>query len=106
MAGQINLELLIRVAAEQAKRELAAVTSGAKTLTTAADQLGSTANATGGQLDAITTGNGQISGSMNVEDANRLAVLLRAGALPAEMTFLEERTIGPELGQDSIDAGR
>ena len=56
--------------------------------------------------DAITTGNGQISGSMNVEDANRLAVLLRAGALPAEMTFLEERTIGPELGQDSIDAGR
>jgi preprotein translocase subunit SecD len=33
-------------------------------------------------------------------------VLLRAGALPAEMTFLEERTVGPELGQDSIDAGR
>src|SRR5690606_30967735 len=55
---------------------------------------------------AITTGSGQISGSMNVEDSTRLAVLLRAGALPAEMTFLEERTIGPELGQDSIDAGR
>ena len=35
-----------------------------------------------------------------------LAVLLRAGALPAELTFLEERTIGPELGQDSIDAGK
>ncbi len=33
-------------------------------------------------------------------------MLLRAGALPAELTFLEERTIGPELGQDSIDAGR
>jgi preprotein translocase subunit SecD len=33
-------------------------------------------------------------------------VLLRAGALPAELTFLEERTIGPELGQDSIEAGR
>ncbi|HWL58219.1 MAG TPA: protein translocase subunit SecD [Paracoccus sp. (in: a-proteobacteria)] len=55
---------------------------------------------------AITTGSGQISGSMDVEGSTRLAVLLRAGALPAEMTFLEERTIGPELGQDSIDAGR
>lgn len=55
---------------------------------------------------AITTGSGQISGAMNVEDSTRLAVLLRAGALPAEMTFLEERTIGPELGQDSVDAGR
>ncbi|MDO5604237.1 MAG: protein translocase subunit SecD [Paracoccus sp. (in: a-proteobacteria)] len=56
--------------------------------------------------DAITGGTGQISGSMDVEGSTRLAVLLRAGALPAEMTFLEERTIGPELGQDSIDAGR
>lgn len=55
---------------------------------------------------AITGGSGQISGSMNFEEANRLAVLLRAGALPTELTFLEERTIGPELGQDSIDAGR
>ncbi|SFY42752.1 preprotein translocase subunit SecD [Paracoccus pantotrophus] len=55
---------------------------------------------------AITTGSGQISGAMNVDESTRLAVLLRAGALPAEMTFLEERTIGPELGQDSIDAGR
>lgn len=55
---------------------------------------------------AITTGSGQISGAMDVEASTRLAVLLRAGALPAEMTFLEERTIGPELGQDSIDAGR
>ena len=55
---------------------------------------------------AITTGSGQISGSMDFEEANRLSVLLRAGALPAEMVFLEERTIGPELGQDSIDAGR
>ena len=55
---------------------------------------------------AITTGSGQISGSMDFESANRLAVLLRAGALPAELVFLEERTIGPELGQDSIDAGR
>ena len=54
----------------------------------------------------ITTGSGQISGSMNFDEANRLAVLLRAGALPAKLTFLEERTVGPELGQDSIDAGR
>jgi preprotein translocase subunit SecD len=43
---------------------------------------------------------------MDFEGANQLAVLLRAGALPAQLDFLEERTIGPELGQDSIDAGR
>ncbi|PZO66035.1 MAG: protein translocase subunit SecD [Paracoccus denitrificans] len=55
---------------------------------------------------AITTGSGQISGAMDVDGSNQLAVLLRAGALPAKMTFLEERTIGPELGQDSINAGR
>lgn len=55
---------------------------------------------------AIPGGSGQISGSMDFDEANRLAVLLRAGALPAELDFLEERTIGPELGQDSIDAGR
>lgn len=55
---------------------------------------------------AITGGSGQISGSMDVAGSTQLAVLLRAGALPAEMTFLEERTIGPELGQDSINAGR
>ncbi|MEM9796047.1 MAG: protein translocase subunit SecD [Pseudomonadota bacterium] len=56
--------------------------------------------------EAICGGSGQITGNFNVEEANRLAILLRAGALPAEMTFLEERTIGPELGQDSIDAGQ
>ncbi|MDO5529488.1 MAG: protein translocase subunit SecD [Paracoccus sp. (in: a-proteobacteria)] len=55
--------------------------------------------------EPITTGSGSISGAMNAEQSNRLAVLLRAGALPAEMEFLEERTVGPELGQDSIDAG-
>jgi preprotein translocase subunit SecD len=55
---------------------------------------------------AIPGGTGQISGSMDFEGANQLAVLLRAGALPAQLDFLEERTIGPELGQDSIDAGR
>ncbi|CAM5467836.1 protein translocase subunit SecD [Frigidibacter albus] len=54
----------------------------------------------------IAGGSGIITGSFTVEELTNLAVLLRAGALPAEMTFLEERTVGPELGQDSIDAGR
>ena len=54
----------------------------------------------------IPGGSGIITGNFSVEEANRLAVLLSAGALPASMTFLEERTIGPELGQDSIDAGK
>jgi preprotein translocase subunit SecD len=54
----------------------------------------------------IPGGSGIITGNFTVEEANRLAVLLSAGALPATMTFLEERTIGPELGQDSIDAGK
>lgn len=54
----------------------------------------------------IPGGSGIITGNFTVEESTQLAVLLRAGALPAEMTFLEERTIGPELGQDSIDAGR
>lgn len=55
--------------------------------------------------EAITGGSGQITGQFTIEGSTQLAVLLRAGALPAEMTFLEERTIGPELGQDSIEAG-
>ncbi|SFG21516.1 preprotein translocase subunit SecD [Palleronia marisminoris] len=55
---------------------------------------------------AITGGSGIITGNFTVEGSTELAVLLRAGALPAELTFLEERTIGPELGQDSIEAGR
>jgi preprotein translocase subunit SecD len=54
----------------------------------------------------IPGGSGIITGSFTVEESTQLAVLLRAGALPAEMTFLEERTVGPELGQDSIDAGK
>ncbi|MCK0167810.1 protein translocase subunit SecD [Jannaschia sp. S6380] len=54
----------------------------------------------------ITGGSGQITGNFTVPEANQLSILLRAGALPAEMTFLEERTVGPELGQDSIDAGQ
>jgi preprotein translocase subunit SecD len=55
---------------------------------------------------AITGGSGIITGNFSLEESTNLAVLLRAGALPAEMTFLEERTVGPELGQDSIDAGQ
>ena len=54
----------------------------------------------------IPGGQGIITGNFGIEESTNLAVLLRAGALPAELTFLEERTIGPELGQDSIDAGR
>ena len=54
----------------------------------------------------IAGGSGIITGSFTIEESTQLSVLLRAGALPAKMNFLEERTIGPELGQDSIDAGR
>ena len=54
----------------------------------------------------IPGGSGIITGSFTIEESTELAVLLRAGALPAEMTFLEERTVGPELGQDSIDPGQ
>jgi len=54
----------------------------------------------------IPGGSGIITGRFSVEESTNLAVLLRAGALPAELEFLEERTIGPELGQDSIEAGR
>ncbi len=54
----------------------------------------------------IPGGAGQITGNFTVEDSTRLAVLLRAGALPAEIKVLEQRVIGPELGQDSIEAGK
>lgn len=53
----------------------------------------------------ITGGQGQISGRFSVQAANDLAVLLRAGALPARLTIVEERTVGPGLGADSIRAG-
>ena len=56
--------------------------------------------------DAIMTGSGIISGSFTTESANELAILLRAGALPAPLTVLEERTVGAELGADSIAAGK
>ena len=54
----------------------------------------------------ISGGSGIITGRFTVEETTNLAVLLRAGALPAELSFVEERTVGPELGQDSIDAGK
>ncbi|OXT00217.1 protein translocase subunit SecDF [Notoacmeibacter marinus] len=55
--------------------------------------------------EPITGGSGQISGSFTTDSAKDLAVLLRAGALPATLSIVEERTVGPGLGQDSIDAG-
>jgi protein-export membrane protein SecD len=55
--------------------------------------------------EPITGGRGQISGNFNAQSANDLAVLLRAGALPAPLTVIEERSVGPELGADSIRAG-
>jgi SecD/SecF fusion protein len=57
-------------------------------------------------LGPITGGSGQISGHFTTEEANNLSILLRAGALPAKLTIVEERTVGPGLGQDSIDAGK
>ena len=55
--------------------------------------------------EPITGGSGQISGNFTVQSANELAILLRAGALPAPLTIIEERTVGPGLGQDSIEKG-
>jgi len=56
--------------------------------------------------DAILGGSGIISGNFTVESARDLALLLRAGALPAPLTVIEERTVGPGLGQDSIEKGK
>ena len=56
--------------------------------------------------EAICGGQGQISGGFNVQEANDLALLLRAGALPAPLTIAEERSIGPSLGADSVEAGK
>jgi preprotein translocase subunit SecD len=55
--------------------------------------------------EPILGGSGIISGSFTVQSASDLALLLRAGALPAPITILEERTVGPSLGADSIHAG-
>ncbi|MCK6418367.1 MAG: protein translocase subunit SecD [Alphaproteobacteria bacterium] len=56
--------------------------------------------------DAICGGQGVISGNFTVQSANNLAMLLRAGALPAPMKVVEERTVGPTLGSDSVEAGK
>lgn len=53
----------------------------------------------------ILGGSGQISGSFTPKTANDLAVQIRSGALPGTLTIVEERTVGPSLGADSIDAG-
>ena len=55
--------------------------------------------------DAIISGSGQISGNFTFQSATDLALLLRSGALPAPLNIIEERTVGPDLGQDSINAG-
>ena len=56
--------------------------------------------------EPILGGSGIIRGSFTVQEANELAVLLRAGALPAPLEIVEERTVGPDLGADSIEAGK
>ena len=55
--------------------------------------------------DSITGGNGTISGNFTFQGATDLALLLRSGALPTPLTVVEERTVGPDLGKDSIEAG-
>ena len=55
--------------------------------------------------DAIVGGSGQISGNFTFQSATDLALLLRSGALPAPLNIIEERTVGPGLGEDSINAG-
>ena len=55
--------------------------------------------------DTIASGSGQISGGFTFQSATDLALLLRSGALPAPLNIIEERTVGPDLGQDSIKAG-
>ncbi len=55
--------------------------------------------------EPIVGGSGQISGNFTFQSATDLALLLRSGALPAPLSIIEERTVGPDLGQDSIDSG-
>jgi protein-export membrane protein SecD len=56
--------------------------------------------------EPILGGTGQISGSFTPQSSNNLAILLRSGALPASLTIVEERSVGPSLGEDSIRAGK
>ncbi len=55
--------------------------------------------------EPITSGNGMISGNFTFQEATDLALLLRSGALPTPLEVVEERTVGPDLGEDSIKAG-
>ena len=55
--------------------------------------------------EPILGGSAQISGNFTVESANQLAIALRSGALPVDLKIVEERTVGPDLGKDSIDKG-
>ena len=55
--------------------------------------------------EAITGGTGTITGGFSFQEATDLALLLRSGALPTPISIVEERTVGPDLGKDSIDAG-
>ena len=55
--------------------------------------------------DSITSGNGNISGNFTFQTATDLALLLRSGALPTPLIIAEERTVGPDLGKDSIKSG-
>ena len=56
--------------------------------------------------EPIITGSGQISGNFSVSSANELALLLRAGSLPAPLVIAEEQTVGPSLGEDSVNYGK
>ena len=56
-------------------------------------------------VEPIVGGSGQITGDFTFQSATDLALLLRSGALPAPLKIIEERTVGPDLGQDSINAG-
>ncbi|KJJ83209.1 bifunctional preprotein translocase subunit SecD/SecF [Candidatus Omnitrophus magneticus] len=55
--------------------------------------------------EAIPSGRAQITGNFSVEEAKDLSIVLRAGSLPAPVNIIEERSVGPELGKDSIDKG-
>ena len=55
--------------------------------------------------EPITSGNGMISGNFSFQEATDLALLLRSGALPTPLNIVEERTVGPDLGEDSINSG-
>ncbi len=55
--------------------------------------------------EPITSGNGMISGNFSFQEATDLALLLRSGALPTPLSVIEERTVGPDLGEDSIRSG-